>query len=433
MAVASNPLLQIGSPVGASGKAQATPVGSPAKVADSTKDGASSFAQVYAKEHKAIPTKASAAVAARPAAHLADTDKKPAVSDRKTVDKPSVAENGKQSAVGRADKNEKSGKAAKDDSVEDRERVQAKDVADDATIDDLVSTGFIKKDTALYDYITDCGDASTGDYIYNAASCSMDSSSKTTGEVASKLKNACDDSDGNSTAACNGSSEDFTSTSTGDVSEQALQAIPVFLLDYQVHQAVNGEDDPYTGGSSAPSSAAGATIDQDHIYEDSTSIACATGTTDAGVEQGYYNNKEIDVRLCTIPNTIDNGPDGNGGLIRVNSRVSGAFLALTQAFISSGQNPYGDKVRFADSFRSMAAQRQVYAQYGSGRAAAPGYSNHQMGLAVDIQLQSNNGATRPGDPTYDWLVANAKKWGITKLTSESWHWQPQAGQGSAVL
>jgi hypothetical protein len=304
---------------------------------------------------------------------------------------------------------------------------ETKDLADDATIDDMVSSGYIVKDTPLADYIRDCGDATTGDYLFNSASCSIDSSTK---DPNSSVKS------GNCDGPCTGDPADFGESGNGtskSVSAEALAAMPVFLLDYQIHQAINGEDDAYAGGSSAPSSAAGGTIDQAHIYEDSTSVACAAGTTDAGVEQGYYNGKEVDVRLCTIPNTIDNGPDGNNGLIRVNSRVSGAFLSLTQAFISSGKNPYGDKVRFADSFRSMAAQRQVYAQYGSGRAAAPGFSNHQMGLAVDIQLQSNNGATRPGDPTYDWLVANAKTWGITKLTSESWHWQPQAGQGSAVL
>jgi flagellar hook-length control protein FliK len=104
MAVASNPLLQISTPLGATGKAQPTAINPASKVADGGNDGGSSFAQVYAREHKAVPQKTAALSTARVATHLAGNDKKPAVAAQSKDDKPAVADSGKRSPVTKADK-----------------------------------------------------------------------------------------------------------------------------------------------------------------------------------------------------------------------------------------------------------------------------------------------------------------------------------------
>jgi flagellar hook-length control protein FliK len=157
MAVASNPLLQIGSPTGNVGKASTTALGSLGKGTDAAKDGGSSFAQVYAQEHKAVPHKAVTSAAARTANHLGSTDKKPAVSTAVKDDKPAVANDSKPS-VSKNDKPDKASKAAKPDNTkaaDDRDKVQAQDAADDAkvvsdnTVDDPAAAEDSTADLAL--------------------------------------------------------------------------------------------------------------------------------------------------------------------------------------------------------------------------------------------------------------------------------------------
>lgn len=130
MAVASNPLLQIGNPLGATGKASSLAVNPASKVADGSNDGGSSFAQVYAQEHKAAPQKTAALSTARVATHLAGTDKKPAVTAHGKDDKPSVAESGKRSPASKADKPER-GKADNATVSQGAKEVQPSDKTED--------------------------------------------------------------------------------------------------------------------------------------------------------------------------------------------------------------------------------------------------------------------------------------------------------------
>lgn len=70
-------------------------------------------------------------------------------------------------------------------------------------------------------------------------------------------------------------------------------------------------------------------------------------------------------------------------------------------------------------FRTMQKQRELYALYKRGRgnlAAPPGYSNHQSGLALDLNARA------PG--VYAWLTRNGAKFGfIRTVPSENWHWE----------
>ncbi|WP_263261047.1 flagellar hook-length control protein FliK [Pseudomonas sp. RIT-PI-S] len=140
MAVASNPLLQIGTSVAASGKAQTTAASALNKVADATKDGGSSFAEVYAQEHKALPQKSGASATARPTDHLASTDKKPAVAAKQKDDKPSVAADGKSSPVAKNDKTDKAGKADKTSKADKSDTAGEADDADTVQADDATES-----------------------------------------------------------------------------------------------------------------------------------------------------------------------------------------------------------------------------------------------------------------------------------------------------
>ncbi|MEN9799809.1 MAG: hypothetical protein RL653_3506, partial [Pseudomonadota bacterium] len=51
-------------------------------------------------------------------------------------------------------------------------------------------------------------------------------------------------------------------------------------------------------------------------------------------------------------------------------------------------------------------------------AARPGYSNHQMGLSVDL-----GGIGGYGTRAYNWLKQNASRYGfVNDVGGEFWHW-----------
>ncbi|RWZ78369.1 MAG: hypothetical protein EOT05_01220 [Candidatus Microsaccharimonas sossegonensis] len=123
-------------------------------------------------------------------------------------------------------------------------------IPDGATIDDLVSSGYIKSGTPLSDFITSCGNASSGDYLFNSAGCTVNSVTKDPNTVSGSLSKNSSCTNG----ACVGSKNDFGSTTTGQVKDpRSLLAISVFLLDYQTIQSLNGED-VISGNSTATSS-----------------------------------------------------------------------------------------------------------------------------------------------------------------------------------
>lgn len=70
-----------------------------------------------------------------------------------------------------------------------------------------------------------------------------------------------------------------------------------------------------------------------------------------------------------------------------------------------------------------------------GRIAAPGYSNHQNGIAIDLRQELANGKFIANDSDsasrsiwrktwlHKWLKANAATYGFAPLASEEWHWE----------
>lgn len=82
----------------------------------------------------------------------------------------------------------------------------------------------------------------------------------------------------------------------------------------------------------------------------------------------------------------------------------------------------GIVLKLNSGFRSYAEQVLLYAKSllpGEPVAAKPGYSNHQSGLAVDI---NTGGSTSTS--IYRWLEANAGAYGFKRtVPSEIWHWE----------
>lgn len=75
------------------------------------------------------------------------------------------------------------------------------------------------------------------------------------------------------------------------------------------------------------------------------------------------------------------------------------------------------------AFRTMAQQMTLWQAYlaGGNLAAEPGFSNHQNGIAVDIESAGGTNAA------FKWLTANAHRFGFKRtVSSEPWHWEYSA-------
>ncbi len=168
------------------------------------------------------------------------------------------------------------------------------------------------------------------------------------------------------------------------------------------------------------------------VYESSADVPCDSRTIDKGTADGYSNGTKITIRLCALPNTRDtDGSPLDNQYIVVNSRVSGAFYAFNEAHKAR----YGNYLTASEGFRTMGEQQYFYNCYVSGScnggnlAASPGYSNHQMGLAVDFNTggfyNGNTGlCTWIGGSCYlnsDFLSEFGLKDGRNFGSPENWH------------
>lgn len=101
-------------------------------------------------------------------------------------------------------------------------------------------------------------------------------------------------------------------------------------------------------------------------------------------------------------------------------RTASAFTAMQAAALADGI-----RLKLNSGFRTNAEQALLYAKYllGGNLAAKPGYSNHQDGRSVDIDVGGNN----PNSREYRWLAANARRFGFENdgknfSKPEYWHW-----------
>lgn len=176
---------------------------------------------------------------------------------------------------------------------------------------------------------------------------------------------------------------------------------------------------------------AGAKIDMANLYKDSTGVGCAglpnKETKDLGTQTGYTNGKPVPIKICAIIGFRSTGEESNngygvkgaGGNVVVNSRVSGAVLAMFKAAKADGLT-----LDAISSFRSMAHQKALCPCDGI-HVAHPGNSNHQMGLAIDFGggLPSTPGPIA-GNKFWSWLSKNAGTYGYKNYPAEAWHWSP---------
>lgn len=123
-------------------------------------------------------------------------------------------------------------------------------------------------------------------------------------------------------------------------------------------------------------------------------------------DQGYDQGNPFDIVVVTM--------DGEP----VEKDTANAFWVMQEAAAADGI-----QLSINSGFRTMEEQEYFYMCGPSGccccndcnLAAAPGYSNHQSGHALDIAT---------GGGAYDWLAANAGSFGFTEtVPGEPWHWE----------
>jgi LAS superfamily LD-carboxypeptidase LdcB len=163
----------------------------------------------------------------------------------------------------------------------------------------------------------------------------------------------------------------------------------------------------------------------DIVTGDTSDILCPIylpGVKDGGVQDGYKNGKLIKIRTCLIKGSVGKGN------IDVNSQIAEKVYGL---FAAAERD--GIKIS-AGGFRTMSEQisaAKANGCYVSGNfnkkdcspdTATPGYSNHQMGLALDITDSSGHTIKNRSSKEYKWLASNAQKYGLYNYPAEAWHW-----------
>lgn len=144
--------------------------------------------------------------------------------------------------------------------------------------------------------------------------------------------------------------------------------------------------------------------------------------------------------LPTLPETIvtgfKNGVQTPVSVVNVDGLWLEKYTAYDFILMRKAAKKIGVTLRINSAFRTNEEQARIYNERYTngvlnatgrrkGKAAKPGYSNHQEGISLDIHVgmtvdDAQNGAHTPA---YVWLKANANQYGfINDVSSEPWHW-----------
>ncbi len=118
---------------------------------------------------------------------------------------------------------------------------------------------------------------------------------------------------------------------------------------------------------------------------------------------------------------------GSRQCVRINGKP--VVISTAQVFMTmqAAARKAGVNIQVVSGFRTNSEQQYLYNCYVTKRcnngnlAARPGYSNHQNGIALDLNTSSGG--------VYNWLRTNGSKFGfIRTVPSEIWHWEYRPNQ-----
>ncbi len=130
--------------------------------------------------------------------------------------------------------------------------------------------------------------------------------------------------------------------------------------------------------------------------------------------KGYVNGVARNIQVATV--------DGK----KVEVDTAKAYLRMKAAAAKDGVH-----LQINSGFRTMEQQQALWNGWqrrlpGYNPAARPGYSNHQSGVALDLNTQGSSRSQGTGK-VYNWLANNAHKFGFKRIPIEHWHWEYQPG------
>lgn len=162
---------------------------------------------------------------------------------------------------------------------------------------------------------------------------------------------------------------------------------------------------------------------------------CDPRTKDLGPVDGYEGGAKRSIRVCAIPNLPSSGKEstpGNEHYIEGadNKAIVHSDISKNTYDMVEAAKVQGVTMMAGSTFRTMGHQQDLYNCYQSGScavAAQPGFSNHQMGLAIDFNISVcpttiAGACAAPGEPMWDWLNRNGSKFGFSQYSGEAWHW-----------
>jgi hypothetical protein len=131
-------------------------------------------------------------------------------------------------------------------------------------------------------------------------------------------------------------------------------------------------------------------------------LVLGMGSAHADRAIGYVQGRKVTIKVVDV--------DG----FEVEERTASAFVSMAEAALDDGV-----ELELTSGFRTHQRQTELYEEYlheSGPLAAKPGYSNHQSGHAVDINVWDWT--------VFEWLDANAAKYGFKRtVPSEPWHWE----------
>ena len=192
----------------------------------------------------------------------------------------------------------------------------------------------------------------------------------------------------------------------------------------------------------------------DYKKNDNKSISDVVAIVNVGADNDWYTKtKKTNIELKELMLTnkfyyLDKSYNSDN-MVKVSNTYSyGEDQMLTKetfdAFKEMWKSAKSENLNLIinSSFRSYEDQEEVYNFYKSTKgeeaadliAAHPGFSEHQTGMAIDIQTYKSSAKTFENFDEFKWLEKNAYKYGfilrypkdkeyLTGYEYESWHWR----------
>lgn len=125
---------------------------------------------------------------------------------------------------------------------------------------------------------------------------------------------------------------------------------------------------------------------------------------------GYINGRAFTIRIVKV----------QGYWVEVNTAK--AYNRMRKAAAKDGIF-----LQINSGFRTNERQRELYECWinrvpNCNPANPPGFSNHQSGIALDLNTTGPTRATGSG-PVYNWLARNGWRYGFQRIPTEHWHWE----------